>query len=196
MYHALRLVMLAICVTATARAADQTILGAQLSVKNPSTPDRRTVVAKAKEFGSPNTLVGDPTVGGATLTVTLAGGTPGMQTFNLPGGTSPLTGKVFWSGDTLTGFKYRDPIGENGPVKGARVRVKNATFQLKAVASGKLSSITLVPPDPGTSGCVLLAIGGGDSYSLQFADGHIVNKGALQFKVSQPTLEGSCVPST
>jgi hypothetical protein len=38
-------------------AADQTVLGKQLVVKNPSTPDRRKVVVKAMEPGSPDTVV-------------------------------------------------------------------------------------------------------------------------------------------
>lgn len=54
-----------------AYAADQAILGNQLLVKNPSTPDKRKVTAEAKEKASANTLVGDPTIGGATRTVPL-----------------------------------------------------------------------------------------------------------------------------
>src|SRR5262245_21258647 len=88
-----------------ARASDQTILGNQLLVKNPSTPDKRHVVAKAKEKGSPNTLAGDPVMSGATLTITLDGGTPSQQTYSLPTGQSGLTGKSFWSGDAIKGFK-------------------------------------------------------------------------------------------
>jgi hypothetical protein len=44
-------------------------------------------------------------------------GTPSMQTFPLPAGTSAPTGKPFWSGDVVKGFKYKDSKGENGPVK-------------------------------------------------------------------------------
>ena len=111
--------VLAVAVTApsAARAADQTILGNQLVVKNPSTPDKREVVVKAREAGSPDTIVGDPTVAGASLAITANGGTPSAQTFALPAGTSALTGKPFWSGDAVKGFKYKDSKGENGPVK-------------------------------------------------------------------------------
>jgi hypothetical protein len=51
--------VLAVAVTAApaARAAGQTILGNQLVVKDPSTPDRRQLVVKASEVGSPDTIV-------------------------------------------------------------------------------------------------------------------------------------------
>ena len=67
-------ILLSLLLGATiASAADQTILGSQLLVKNPSTPEKRTVVGKAKESASPNTIVGDPTLNGATLTVRAEG---------------------------------------------------------------------------------------------------------------------------
>jgi hypothetical protein len=53
-----------------AYAADQTILGSQLLVKNPSTAAKRKVVGKGKEVGSPNTIVGNPTGPGGVLVVT------------------------------------------------------------------------------------------------------------------------------
>ena len=82
-------VMLALLLGATvAQAADQTILGNQLLVKNPSTPEKRQVSTTAKEKASPDTLVGDPTANGATLTVRAEGATPTEQTFSLPQGTN------------------------------------------------------------------------------------------------------------
>jgi hypothetical protein len=88
---------LAVTTAPAARAADQIILGNQLVVKNPSTPDRREVIAKAKEVGSPRHHRGQPHRRGATLAITLNGGTPSAQTFTLPTGTSTLTGKPFRS---------------------------------------------------------------------------------------------------
>ena len=55
------------------RAADQTVLGNVLLVKNPSTPEKRKITAKAKEVGTDNVLVGDPTVTGATLEMRVTG---------------------------------------------------------------------------------------------------------------------------
>src|SRR5689334_15630047 len=88
----------------TAFGADQQILGSQFLVKDPSTPDKRAFVGKAKELASPNTLVGDPTVDGATLTVRADGDNPTTQTIPLPQGTG-LSGKPFWSGTPTTGYK-------------------------------------------------------------------------------------------
>src|SRR5262245_11678615 len=142
---------LAMTAAATARAADQTILGSQLVVKDPSTPEKRKVIFKAKEVGSPDTIVGNPAVSGATLSIAANGGTPSAQTFALPMGTSALTGRPFWSGDAMRGFRYNDARGENGPVKAAELKKSGSgVFQLKAVAVGKLGAIDVVPPDLGT----------------------------------------------
>ena len=180
-------------------AADQTILGDTLQVKNPSSLDKRKVVAKAKEKASSNTLVGNPTVGGATLTVRANGVAPTSQTFNLPQGLSPSTGKLFWSGDPVKGFKYKDPKYDNGPIKGLIIKKSGSgTFQIKATGLGKVAPVSVLPPNPGTDGCVLLQIAGGDSYSVQFGslDGVITNKGALEYKHKKPSGEGTCITTT
>src|SRR5262249_35287777 len=91
-----------------ARAADQTVLGSQLVVKNPSTAEKRKITVKAKESDTDNTIVGDPVTGGATVTITANGANPTEETYALPAGTSPSTQKPFWSGDAVKGFKYRD----------------------------------------------------------------------------------------
>jgi hypothetical protein len=148
-------------------AADQTILGNQFQLKNPSTPDKRGFVGKAKELGSANTIVGDPTLNGATLTVRADGGTPSSQTIPLPQGTA-LNGKPFWSGDAIKGFKYKDSKGEQGPIKSAQIKkTGSGVFLIKLKGSGKYMALTVVPPNTGTTGCILLQIGGtGDSYSV------------------------------
>src|SRR5947207_15689547 len=71
----------------TAFAADQPILGRRLVVKSPSRPEKRRVTTDALEWPSPNSVVGDPTVAGATLTIRLDGDNPTEQTFPLPQGT-------------------------------------------------------------------------------------------------------------
>jgi hypothetical protein len=190
------LAVLLACSSAVSFAADQTILGNQLLLKNPGAPEKRQIVTKASEKASPNTLVGNPTVSGATLTVTANGANPSVQTFALPGGNAP-SGKPYWSGDAVKGFKYKDPKGDAGPVKAAQIKKSGkGTFQIKATISGKTDPVSVVPPNPGTDGCVLLTILGGDSYSVKFGDGQVTNKGAVQFKVSKPTSEGTCVTTT
>jgi phospholipase C len=177
---------------ATSRAADQTVLGSKMSVQNTSTPDKRKVSYAAKEKLTDNTIVGDPVANGATLTIHLTGGSVDGQTFNLPTGLN-LSGKPFWSGDAVKGYKYKDSKGENGPVASAQMSNKNGTFQMKVQISGKFNLVTILPPNPGTDGCTLLTITGGDSYSVNFATGKVSNKGAKTFKISKPTAQNSCI---
>jgi hypothetical protein len=56
-----------------AHAADQTVLGKTLVVKDPGTSAKRKITVKATEPASDDTLVGDPTTGGATVTITTTG---------------------------------------------------------------------------------------------------------------------------
>jgi phospholipase C len=177
----------------TTRAAEQTVLGSKLIVKNPSTPEKRKVLISAKEVASDDTIVGDPVANGATLTVRMTGGAVDGETYNLPTGTSPTTLKPFWSGDAVKGFKYKDPKGDNGTVSGAKISLKSGKFQIKVKISGKLGTINLVPPNPGADGCATLTFNGGDSYSINFVSGTATNKGATLFKMSKPTAEGTCI---
>lgn len=197
--HAMTHVLLALLLGATVvHAADQTILGTQLLVKDPSTAEKRKVIGKAKEKASPDTLVGDPTVDGATLTVRAEGATSTEQSFALPQGTS-TKGKPFWTGSATAGFKYKDPKGENGPVKLAKIKKSGrGVFTIKFTALGKLGSVSVAPPDPGDGGCVLLELIGGDSYSVRFApgDGKVTNKDAKLFKVTKPTGQNTCVTTS
>src|SRR5438552_1290883 len=133
------------------RAGDQTILGQKLMVKNPSTPDKRKVTGSGKETDVVDTIVGDPSADGAELTISVNGDTPTTQTWSLPAITNPATGKPFWSGDAIRGFKYGDAKGVNGEVKKVQVkRSSKGVFQIKAQVDGKLGQVDLVPPDPGT----------------------------------------------
>ena len=178
-------------------AADQTILGTELVVKDPGTPQKQKLTGKAKEKASPDTLVGDPTANGATLTVSASGETSSEQTFTLPQGTNSK-GKAFWNGDATKGFKYKDSKGENGPVSQAAIKKsKKGVFTLSFNASGKLGTLSVVPPNPGDGGCILLQLTGGDSYSVRFApgDGQVTNKDG-SFKVSKPAGQGTCVAVT
>jgi hypothetical protein len=143
---------------AGAYGVDQTILGQSFLAKDPGQPARRKVLVKAKEPASSNTIVGNPTADGATLTVTANGGTPSTQTFDLPASN--------WSGDVARGFKYKGASGFAGAVKLVKLKVApNGKLSLKALATGKSGTVNVVPPDPGTDACALLAIDGGDSYS-------------------------------
>ena len=181
-----------------AYAADQTVLGKSILVKNPSTPDKRKITIQGKEKTSNDSIVGNPTVSGATLKVSVDGGSPSSQTFNLPQGLA-ANGKPFWSGDATKGYKYKDSLGVNGAVKIAQIKKTPAgVFQVKATIMGKIGALSVVPPNPGNDSCSLLKIGGGDSYSVAIGapTGALVsNNGAVQFKAKNPTSEASCYGS-
>ncbi|HSP96725.1 MAG TPA: hypothetical protein VL049_05710, partial [Candidatus Dormibacteraeota bacterium] len=184
--------LLAMC-PLVALAADQTVLGKQLLVKDPSTPDKRKIIVKAAESATDNTLVGDPTVDGATLSIALYGTNESSQLFTLPQGTD-AKGKPFWKGDATKGYKYKDSAGANGPVKGVQLKIKNGVFQMKAILSAKAAPLALAPPNDGTDACAQLSIGGGgDSYSVRFADGDMKNKDGKLFSVKDPTTQASCI---
>ena len=144
----------------------QTVLGRSLTVKDPNPgidPSKRRIVGSAKERHSPNTLIGDPTLpgdsGGATLQIFADGAAPSAQEFVLPQGTSG-SGKPFWSGSTAEGFKYRDPRGDQGPVKVVSIkRSSGGSFSIKAVVSGKNGAVDVLPPNPGSDGCMALELG-------------------------------------
>jgi cysteine-rich repeat protein len=181
-----------VTISAGTFAADQTIVGRHLVVKNPGAPQKRSVLVTAKETASPNTLVGNPTLVGGGLSITLDGAAGSIRSYLLHAGNSAVTGKPFWTGDGVKGFTYRDPQGENSAVKLLHIRKsKSGVFTVKAVLSGKNGDVNL-PPNPGTGGCALLGLGGGDSYSIRFADGAITNKGAKLFRITLPTSEGTC----
>jgi hypothetical protein len=189
------------CAAGLAFAADQTILGKSLTVKQkPGDATSRKITASGKEKGSSNTLVGNPTLsgsaGGAILEVFANGGTSTSQTFTLAQGTSS-TGKPFWSAAGSTGFKYKDGKGDQGAVKAAQIkRTPSGNFSIKVKLAGKNGTVNVVPPNPGTSGCVALTLtqnGSGDRYSVQFGtDSQIKNSGDKLFKAKKPTLEGIC----
>jgi hypothetical protein len=170
-----------------AYTADQAILGRVMTLKDPSNrPNAGSVVGRGKEKHSPNTVVGDPTVGGATLSVFANGATASSQTFTLPA--------AGWIAAGPSAFKYKDASGTFGPVKRALIkRASNGSFIVRAVASAKNGPIVVAPPNPGTDGCIALAIAGGDTYHLKFGtDAKIKNKGAELFQAKRPATEGLC----
>ena len=190
-----------------ALAADQTILGKALSVKDPKPgidATKRKVTAVATEKASSNTIVGDPTLlspaGGGVLEVYVYGATDSSQTFVLPQGTSSK-GKPFWTA-TSTGFAYKDSAGDQGPVSAVSIkRTTSGTVSMKAKVLGKNGTVDILPPNLGTSGCVALQLGVdagfGDRYSVQFGDdSEIKNSAAKSFGAKKPTEEGVCVAPT
>jgi hypothetical protein len=205
-------VALSMMLGAWAGAADQTVLGRSFIVKNPGTPDKRKVTGAAKETGSSATIVGDPTVassvggafpgspGGAILTIIANGDHPTTQTFGLKQGTTS-TGKPFWRANGGgTGFKYKDPKGDNGAVKVVIIKkTVGGVFSIKAVIRGKNGPLNVVPPNLGTDGFMTLLLGGvgglGDRYCVQYGGDNVKNDGDRLFKVRRPPI-GVCPGAT
>ena len=181
-----------------ARAADQTILGKLLVVKDPAPdaspdPTKRKIKVIGKEYTTPNTIVGDPSVDGATLRVVANGMTNYDQTFPMPA--------AGWVGIPGQLFKYSD-AGAFGPVRKVVVYNRNGKFIIKAIVLGFLGLITIEAPNPGTDGAAVLAIGGaGDSYCMMFggtAGGTVTNFPSGNpfklFLVKNATAETGCPP--
>src|SRR4029453_12586397 len=190
------------CAASLAFAVDQTVLGRSLMVKDPKPgvdATKRRIASASKEKGSSSTIVGDPTLagsgGGAILRVFPFGPTSSNQSFALPQGTS-TTGKPFWTATDTNGpgFKYKDPTGENGPVESVRLkRSPSGKFSIKGEITGKNGPVNVVPPNPGTSGCVALKLGMGDRYSLQFGpESEFTENSAKIFRAKKPQFEGVC----
>lgn len=178
-----------------ALAADQLVLGKVLLVKDPSpNPAKRLVKVIARELASSASVVGDPTLNGATLRVVAHGGTDQDQTFPMPA--------AGWVA-TSAGFRYRDFPGDYGPVKVAILKkTKGGAFLVRVVAVGYLGAVSVVPPNPGTDGGAVLTIPGGDRYCTNFggpAGGQVVNfppgNAFKKFKIAAPTGETPCLAS-
>jgi hypothetical protein len=186
---------LAVGVTGSRRAvaAEQTVLGSVLLLRDPGTATGRTVTAAAIERSSSNTVVGDPLTGGGVLEVLANGGTSSAQTFVLPQGTN-AAGRSYWSALGTRGYQYRDARGENGPVKSAQLqKTSSGSVVIKAQLGSRYADVDVVPPNPGSDGCVALTLAGGDRYSVRFgADGTVKNNGATSFSVRKPASEGIC----
>jgi hypothetical protein len=163
--------MLLAAVFATPAYADQAITPQQLIVKDTKPgvdPTRREVTLEAGERSSTHTILGDPTTGGAVLSITLSGSSSANQVFDLGAGIDLATGKPYWKASD-TGFIYKNRFGTNGPVKAARIELSNGgTFKLKVSAVAKHSPITLRPPNPGSFAFITFEIGGGDAYNIFF----------------------------
>jgi hypothetical protein len=184
-------VLLAMCLdVAAGHAATQTVLGSQLLVSDPKPgvdATKRKISGHGKEKMSDDTIVGDPTAAGATLMVYLTGAATAGQAFPMPA--------AFWR-RTSIGFTYKDGGGTHGPVTTARIaRSASGTFRMKVVALGKNGEISLVPPNPGTSGCVRLALGDGDTYDLLFPpapNATVTRNDATAFSSRNALTEGAC----
>ncbi len=203
------LVIILVLVTAGPAPAEiQTILGQRMRVEDPLpgvNPSKRRVVVTASERLSPNTLVGDPIAQGATLQVTVKGGTTTAQTFVLPAGPPPTSTGPGWTGSHIPGvggrYTYIDKNGEASPViKVALVYKAGGTFKIQAKvhARGNNGPVNVLPGNPTLELGIAIALGSGDTYCVLFggtAGGYIREDPGKLVKAGRPIAEGCPVPS-
>lgn len=182
--------VLVAAVLAAARIAgadDFPIRGTKLLVSDP-TGDvlRRKVVVTAKDGPSSAAFAGgDPTLGGATLRIVTAGGTP-----------SDLVVPLYpaaWQPSGSGGFRYllRSPDGSIVSASLARSAkgIAKLKVQLKGVAG-------IVPPAPGDEAIVVVSIAGGNAWCVGFggaAGGSETRDDARTWLVRKP-VTSMCPP--
>ena len=169
--------------TSTLPGTSQSIRGRSFVVSEsvPGNAAARKFTLAAKEAPSPNTILGNPYVSGATLTISIAGTTPSTQSFVMPPA-YPWTA----SGG---GFKWKG----TGALRSFAIKKTPAgVFTMTAVSrAGGL----LVPPNGGTGVHAVLTIGASERYCVSFggvAGGTIVRDTSTLFKMTSPPAEGPC----
>jgi hypothetical protein len=168
------------------------ILGRRLIVKDPTGNEpQRTLIALGKETATDvgPTILGDPTIAGATLRVVATGAVDSDQTYVLDA--------AGWSAIGTTGFKYLGPTGGDGdPVRRVLLkRTPGGTALVKVILKGSLGSqdLDVVPPNPGDEGGLVLAIPGGGTYCAAFggaAGGTEVSDGGGLWKIINAGAQG------
>lgn len=142
--------------TVSAAGADATILGRTMAVTSapPEVESTRTVTLTAQESPTDVAAIADPRTGGATLTVVVGGANPSSQSFALDAGR--------WTA-LPDGYRYRAAKKASGPpVRKVTLTVKPGdAAKMRVVLRGDTGTdpLLVVPPDPGTEGGVVLAIG-------------------------------------
>lgn len=196
-----------LCAAGLTFAAEQPILGKFFSVSDPRPgvdATRRRVDVSATEKGSSVTLVGNPTLegsaGGAILELFAYGATSSNQVFVLPQGTN-AKGKSYWTAKGSSGFVYSDLRGDQGPVRQILLkRTSSGSVGVKIQVWGKNGTISVLPPNPGTSGCAALKLGtgasAGDRYSMMFGPESKISSSAKLFRAGKPSLVGACAGGT
>ena len=112
----------------------QTVLGAKFQIKGSATDiTKRTVRCSGREKLSDDTLLGDPTVDGATLNVVVNGGTGSDALFDMPA--------VGWSA-VSGGFRFSNKAVVSAVRKAKIQKSASGTFTIKASVDGRYDTIT------------------------------------------------------
>jgi hypothetical protein len=161
------------------------VLGGKIVVRDPAgieSPERRRVSVVAHDKRNEDPFNGDPTLDGATLTVTTRGdGVEYSETYVLPAaGWTERLKMHDWP--VFKTFAYSN-AATGGPVE--RVLVRRAGFgspegtppppqpipgflRVKVQITGRDGAIGVLPPNPGTEAGFSLTLGTGDTYCSGF----------------------------
>jgi hypothetical protein len=140
-----------------AYAADQTNPTKLFSITNPRTADpakRRLLFTSKEGPDSANTVVGDPTLTGAKLRVSLRGGA--AQCFDLPASN--------WSQIGPLGYRYKDFDGPGAVTAASIKKTPSGIFLVKLRLSGRTGPLDVVPVAGATGFDTNLSLGDGDDY--------------------------------
>jgi len=185
-------VLSAAILVSPAIAADRTVLGKKLLVRDPDgTEPRRVTVVLARERNTDvPAIVGDPTADGAILRVTTGGANPTDAFYGL--------NAADWRA-TPTGFVFRAGQSETDPVLRAILkRSSGGVALMKVVLRGNVGTrdLDVVPPNPSTMASVVLSVSnGGDRYCASYggaAGGTVVRDDDTQLKIREATAEPPC----
>ena len=175
----------------------QTIVGRKMKVEDPLpgvNPSKRVVTVHAYERLTPNTIVGNPITGGATVQVPVTGATSTRQTFNLPAGPPPQSTGPGWTGKIVPGrgakFLYVDKNGEASPVtKLALLSTIGRRFviKVKIEAQGNNAPVDIVPGNPSDELGIAVTIGSGDANTRDASRGSQVVKLGRARSTGEPT---------
>ena len=181
---------LSVVLACPAAAVEHAILGKKVVVRDPTgVEENRSVVVIARESATSATIAGDPTVDGATLRITTAGGTA-VDAFY------PLF--AFNWRSVSGGWVYRGLSGTQPVQRVVLKRTGGAVALLKVVLRGSVGGrdVDVVPPNPGTAAVAMLIIhNGGGRYCASFggaAGGTIGRNTPALFRLRNPTAAPPC----
>jgi len=184
-----------------AGAAQQMVRGRLFVVNDPLpgvNSSRRHILVYGFELPSTKTVAGDPLSDGAQLLVIASGNTSSSQSFMLPPGAFAEPNGPGWRRLVKRRraiYTYVDERGENGPVTSLTIQQVGRSFRIRATLDGRGNNpeISVVPPNPGSDGGMIVSINGGDSYCVAFggaAGGKTTDNDAETFRITHPRLEG------
>ena len=165
-------------------AADQMKSTKLFFVTNPTADaaKRRLLFASKEGPGSSNTVVGNPTILGAKLRVSIRGGAE--QCFDMP-----ASG---WSQIGPLGFRYKDFDGPGAVTAASIKKTPSGVFTIKLRVSGRTGELDVVPVAGATGFDANFTLGDGDDYCAGGATPQGATATDRAYKVKGLAAPASC----